>query len=107
MVGEKGKRLAGGVEPAVGLAGKLDMEPPVIAAGGEKREQRGKVDVAGPEGKVVVAAGEHVVDMDVDDEADERGEGRGQGHCEAGAEAGGRGVGGEVLASCGPGLDER
>jgi hypothetical protein len=78
MVGDNGKRLAGGVEPAVGLAGKLDMQPPVIAAGGEKREQRGKVDVAGPEGKVVVAAGEHVVDMDVDDEADERGEGRGQ-----------------------------
>ena len=78
MAGEKGKRLAGGVEPAVGLAGKLDMETPVIAAGGEKREQGGKIDVAGPEGEMIVAASEHVIDMDVDDVRDERGEGRSQ-----------------------------
>ena len=67
MAGEKGKRFAGGVEPAVGLAGKLDMKPPVIAGGGEKGEQGGKIDVASPEGEMIVAAGEHVVDMDVDD----------------------------------------
>ena len=59
--------MRGGLHPAVRLPRQFNVQAAGGTACGERSEDRRKVDVAGAQRQVLVAAGEHVVDMDVDD----------------------------------------
>ena len=50
------------------VAGQLDVDQPVVADVGQRREHVGQVDLPLAEGQVLVDAAAHVVDLDVDDE---------------------------------------
>ncbi|MFM8892144.1 MAG: hypothetical protein ACKOTB_11105, partial [Planctomycetia bacterium] len=63
---EEIRGLPGGGVPLVRLPGQFDVEATGVPAGRERGDDRGEVDVAGAQGQVLVAAGEHVVDVAVD-----------------------------------------
>ena len=69
---KKQSRLAGGVEPTMRLPRQLHMETTGIAGIGEGGDDGAEVNFPGPERKVVVPAGEHVVHMHVHHAAEPR-----------------------------------